>query len=135
MYVVGSGIRETHEDFEKNQVLKLFNLWDPLPHTDQVNHETGVASLIGGKRYGALPGVKLVDVKVFGTSGSTATSNIILGVAAATEHMVKERDKGKKGPFVMNLSLGGGVFLPMDLAVRAAVREGMHVVAAAGNSW
>lgn len=45
-----------------------------------------MASLIGGKRFGSVRGVQLVDVKVFGQFGSTATSRIIMALGEVARH-------------------------------------------------
>lgn len=67
-YVVDSGIRNTHEDFEGRASLG-YNAVKGVEDGDQQNHGTHVASILAGKRYGVAKKATVIDVKVFGSGG------------------------------------------------------------------
>ncbi|GAA3487036.1 S8 family serine peptidase [Streptomyces cremeus] len=106
---------------------------DPM---DDNGHGTHVAGIIAGKAAGKegvtgmAPDARLLAYKVTGADGSGYTSDIVAGIEAAAD---------PANPFpadVINMSLGGpgdGTD-PLGRAASAAVRAGVVVVAAAGNS-
>ena len=107
---------------------------------DEYGHGTHVAGLIGssgassnGKFAGVAPGVKLLALRVLDREGAGRTSAVI----AALEFAVA--NKNRFGIRVVNLSLGHPIYEsaatdPLVQAVEAAVRAGLVVVTAAGNS-
>lgn len=99
--------------------------------TDENGHGTHVAGTIGGRTLGIAPGTELVGVKVFDANGGGPWS----GVLAAMDWVVADaKGKNRVGRSVINMSLGGGKFQPIDDAVTAAVDAGLTVVVAAGNT-
>ncbi|MYT25485.1 S8 family serine peptidase [Streptomyces sp. SID7760] len=106
---------------------------DPM---DDNGHGTHVAGIIAGKAAadggvtGMAPDASLLAYKVIGADGSGYTSDIIAGIEAAAD------PTGPHPADVINMSIGGpgdGTD-PLGHAATAAVRAGVVVVAAAGNS-
>lgn len=115
-------------DLGRNLVEGGHNPVDPLStRTVNPGHGTGAASVaiggLAGKLAGSSPGASLVpircidDVKVFNAAP----------VAAAIHHA------HCIGSHVISLSLGGGPSRAMRHAIRAAIRDDIIVLAAAGN--
>jgi serine protease AprX len=106
---------------------------------DDYGHGTHVAGIIagngsnsGGARSGIAPAARLTVLKVLDGSGRGRISDVIaaLGFVIAHKNVLNLR--------VVNLSVASGVYEsynsdPLTLAALCAVREGIVVVAAAGN--
>ena len=124
-YVVDTGIRLTHTDFE-GRASTGYNF--RLDLGDECNgHGTHVAGTIGGKTYGVAKGVNLVSVRVFPCIGETPDSEIILGL----EWMIRDHLDGE--PAVANMSFSGPINPSLDEAVQNVIDDGISVVIAAGN--
>ena len=98
-------------------------------------HGTAVAAVLGGKNYGAAPGVSLIPVRV----GVGPARDITAATIAAGLEWVQNRVDGapNHAPFIVNMSLGTGAGNPAtDLlltnAVTALNSRGL-VVLSAGN--
>ncbi|HEX3542194.1 MAG TPA: S8 family serine peptidase [Acidimicrobiales bacterium] len=110
------------------------------PFHDGYGHGTFVAGLIagngassGGQYVGEAPDANLISVKVAGSSGKTDLAAVILGVGWVVDHQATDHIS------VLNMSLGAQPFTstvinPLDIAVEAAWRHGVAVVASAGNA-
>lgn len=102
---------------------------NPNPN-DPVGHGTHVA----GDTLQLAPDAKIVAVRVMNDEGQGRPSDIIKGINWAVEN------KDKYGIGIINLSLGGGpdglpyTVDPVNKAVESAIKKGIVVVAAAGNS-
>jgi subtilisin family serine protease len=98
--------------------------------TDPVGHGTHVA----GDVLQMAPDAKIVSIRVMNEQGQGRPSDIIRGIQYAVAN------KDKFGITTINMSLGGeptGVpshLDPLDRAVENAIKKGITVVAAAGNS-
>lgn len=141
--VVDSGIAP-HTALD-SRVIARVNLvsWEGSTSGDPYGHGTHVAGIIGGNtsaaKYvtpafagGSAPGVRLIDVRVLGSTGVGYTSDVIAGIEWAVAN------RTKYGIRVINLSLGHAVsepaaFDPLCQAVARAVQAGVVVVASAGN--
>jgi cerevisin len=131
-YVVDTGIKVEHEEFEGRAVWGAAIAFPKIP-IDTNGHGTHCAGIIGSKTYGVAKGVNLYAVGVMNMLGMGSTSDIIKGLEYVVEqHKIRMIQKGFKGSTV-NLSLGGGQSEAFDLAVNAAVNAGLHVAVAAGN--
>ena len=124
-YVVDTGIRLTHKQFGKRAKSGYDFVDSDKNAKDCEGHGTHVSGTIGGSTYGAAKGVKLVAVRVLDCEGSGWASDIIDGLDWVIAH--------KTGPAVVNMSLGGGAYAPIDAAVERTVDAGILVVVAAGN--
>jgi serine protease AprX len=110
------------------------------PFQDGYGHGTFVAGLIAGdgassngQYSGEAPGANLVSVKVAGADGATNVGSLILALQWAVDNW---QSYGIK---VVNLSFGyrsdlSTAINPLDMAVEAAWRAGITVVASAGNA-
>ncbi len=129
--VIDTGVDCSHPDL-RCRPSDGVNLLDPSsPPMDDNEHGTHVSGIIagngaGGKGLlGVAPRAALVAVKVLDADGAGRLSDIVKGVAWATS----------AGVDVINLSLGGpGESAALKSAVDRALRAGVVVVAAAGNS-
>lgn len=134
-YVVDTGIKTEHEDFEGRAS------WGPsvpFPHlkVDGHGHGTHCAGVIGSKTYGIAKKVELVAVSVMNMLGYGSNSDIIKGLEfVVNDHKekVSTKKKGFKGSTV-NMSIGGGLSESLDLAANAVTKAGLHVAVAAGNA-
>ena len=125
-YVVDTGIRKSHIDFE-GRIGKGFSaISDGHGEDDCQGHGTHVAGTIGGKRFGVAKEVTLHSVRVLGCEGDGAISGVIAGLDWVKANHV--------GPSVVNLSLGGSPSAAIDNAVKSLIRSGVTALIAAGNS-
>ena len=107
--------------------------------SDAFGHGTHVAGLIGGSGAlsggavaGMAPNVRFVVMKVLDAQGQGSTSDVISAIEFATAN------RAALGIDIINLSLGHPPYEsastdPLVLAVEAATRAGIVVVASAGN--
>jgi len=133
VYVLDTGVRTTHTDFE-GRAVPAYDLWyspnkctgtDPKCAADNNGHGTHCAGSIAGSKYGVAKKANIYAVRVLNPRGSY--SGIITAMAWVT-------DNAKK-PALMSMSLGGGgVQQSFIRAVDYAKNSGIAVVVAAGNS-
>jgi len=125
-YIIDTGIYVQHNDFGGRATF-LKNFAGDGQDTDCNGHGTHVAGTVGSGTYGVAKKTSLFAVKVLDCSGSGASSGVIDGILYAAA-----QGKGKKA--VANLSLGGVFSQATNDAAAAAVREGLFLAVAAGNS-
>lgn len=123
-YVVDTGIRVTHEQFEGRAVagFDAFNEGGDDCH----GHGTHVAGTVGGRTYGVARSVDLVAVRVLDCGGSGTTAGVVAGLDWILSNAVR--------PAVVNMSLSGSPSAAVDDAVARLSEAGIPVVVAAGNS-
>ena len=127
VYVIDSGIRRTHQDFQGRAVLDFDVIGDGLNGGDCNGHGTHVAGSIGGAVYGVAKNVQLHSVRVFNCGDKKSSwEMLIAGVDWVTGHHIK--------PAVANMSFGGPAYQAMDDAVQNATAAGVTCVIAAGNN-
>ncbi|KAG5352760.1 hypothetical protein C0989_000699 [Termitomyces sp. Mn162] len=136
VYVIDTGINIKHEEFEGRA---SWGKTIPLNDVDEDGngHGTHCAGTIASRKYGVAKKANVIAVKVLGSNGSGSMSDVVAGVAFASQaaqrkSLLKKRDKMHKGS-VANMSLGGGKSRALDEAVNAAVDGGLHFAVAAGN--
>ncbi|KAL2169109.1 hypothetical protein VTG60DRAFT_6436 [Thermothelomyces hinnuleus] len=127
-YVVDTGIRVTHEEFEGRATFAA-NFIDDVD-TDEQGHGSHVAGTIGGKTFGVAKKVNLVAVKVLGADGSGSNSGVIAGMQFVASNATA---MGLKGRAVMNMSLGGPASRAVNSAINQVEAAGVVPVVAAGN--
>jgi subtilisin family serine protease len=127
-YIIDSGIRATHADFEGRVATGFDALGANGQGKDCNGHGTHVAGTVGGKTYGVAKKVTLVPVRVLNCSGTGSTAQVVAGVDWVTGH----HRPGQ--PAVANMSLGGATSSAVDLAVRNSIKDGISYVVAAGNN-
>lgn len=126
-YVIDTGIRATHAEFGGRVSLDYTAVNDGYGASDCNGHGTHVAGTIGGATWGVAKDVRLHSVRVFGCSGGAAWSTVIGAVDWVTGNHIK--------PALVNMSLGGSSYPPMDDAVRNSVAQGIIYAVAAGNGY
>lgn len=136
-YVIDTGINDRHVEFEgrASKGPKFVKTWiergQTISDEDKDGHGTHCAGTIGSAAYGVAKKVEIIGIKVFNDDASPGATNA--DIISAIEYVVSEYKRhGKKS--VINMSLGGGPSAALDLAVAAAVRSGVVVCVAAGNS-
>ncbi len=125
VYVIDSGIRRTHQEFQGRAVPAFDAINDGQNTNDCNGHGTHVAGTVGGATYGVAKDVRLYSVRVLNCEGRGSTSWIVAGVEWVTANHVK--------PAVANMSLGGGVNQAIDDAVKNSIAAGVTYVVCAMN--
>lgn len=123
-FIIDTGINTKHEDFGGRAVWGT-NTVD-RQNEDCNGHGSHVAGTVGGTKYGIAKGVKLIGVKVLNCEGKGRNSGVIKGIEWAAAQ--------KRGPAVANMSLGSPASQTSDDAVRAAIRKGLVMAVASGNT-
>jgi subtilisin family serine protease len=124
-YILDTGIRRSHGEFGGRAVSGFDFVDNDADASDCNGHGTHVSGTVGGSTYGVAKGVKLVGVRVLDCGGSGTAEGVIAGIDwVAANH---------SGPSVLNLSLAGFAYAPLDDAVEAASAAGVSVVVAASN--
>jgi serine protease AprX len=123
-----------------SRILASVNFADQRSVADPGGHGTHVAGIIAGNGtrsagefVGVAPEANIVDVRVLSSTGSGRISSVVRGIEWVLAHRVTYNIR------VMNLSFGAPTATsyrtdPMSAAVEIAWRQGLVVVAAAGNS-
>ncbi|CCH42753.1 putative secreted protein [Wickerhamomyces ciferrii] len=127
-YVIDTGIAIEHPELE-GRAKRGANFVSNESDGDNAGHGTHVSGLIGSKTYGVAKDVTLVEVKVLDKDGSGSLDTILRGIEWAFKDQKKNGSKA-----VANLSLGSYFSGPINDAVNEAVKGGLAVVVAAGNS-
>jgi len=135
IFVVDTGILASHPDLNVNKTLgRNFTSKDPKAWNDDNGHGTHVAGIIGAVNnnigmMGGSPSANVIPIKVLNKQGSGSYSDII----AAINYIADWKIKNPALPAVLNMSLGGPPFKPLDDAINAIIDKGVSVVVAAGN--
>ncbi|KAH8810546.1 peptidase 1 [Flagelloscypha sp. PMI_526] len=128
VYVIDSGIRTTHQQFEGGRA-RWGATFGPYASADGNGHGTHVAGTIGGTQFGVAKLVSLFAVKVLADDTlSGPWSDIISGINWAVG---QARALGR--PSIISMSIYGSANDAVDNAVTAAINAGIHVVVCAGN--
>lgn len=126
VYVVDTGVRRTSGDL-RGRVRSGVDEVDGGAADDCNGHGTHVAGIIAGTRYGVAKRARIVAVRVLDCDGGGPVARVLKGL----DWVVRDHAAGV--PAVANLSLGGSPSAAVDAAVRALVKDGIVVTAAAGN--
>jgi subtilisin family serine protease len=126
-YIFDTGIRLDHAEFSGRLGAGYNAINTAATANDDQGHGTHVAGTVGGTTYGVAKGVTLIPVKVLNNVGSGTYDQIIAGIDwAVANHTTR--------PAVGNMSLGGGVSVALNDAVRRAITDGIIMCVAAGNN-
>ncbi|KAJ4291462.1 hypothetical protein N0V88_006058 [Collariella sp. IMI 366227] len=126
VYVVDTGIRVTHEEFEGRATFGA-NFVQDSADTDENGHGSHVAGTIGGKTFGVAKKANLIAVKVLGADGSGTNSGVIAGMQFVAEDATAS---GLSGKSVMNMSLGGSKSAAVNAAINNIEAAGVVPVSA-----
>ena len=129
-WIIDTGIDLNHPDLNVNASRgKTFVLRTTTPEDDNGHgtHCAGIVAAIDNAIgvVGVAAGAQVIPIKVLDKRGSGTMSAIIAGVDYVAAN-------GAAGD-VANMSLGGGAYDPLDLAVIALGAKGIFVSLAAGN--
>jgi|GEM_PF-1870822 len=134
--VIDTGIDYTHSDIQCNMWpglgIDIANGDEDPMDDDPLGHGTHVAGLIGACGNNSVGGtgvmpsnVQLMAVKALGGDGSGSLANVVNSISWAVEN----------GADVINMSIEAGRTSPqLTAAVQNAVRNGVVIIGAAGNS-
>lgn len=126
-YILDTGILPNHTEFNTGQVVMAYNAINKTNRAQDDNgHGTAVASVIGGKTVGVANKTMLHSIKVLSSTGSGYTSDIIAGLNWVLTN--------RRGPCLINMSLGGAFSTSLNTAVQNCLNNGIQVVCATGNS-
>lgn len=126
VYIIDSGIRYSHADFQGRAIFGTDFVGDGLQGGDCRGHGTHVAGTVGGAQYGVANAVTLVSVRVFGCTGGTDNATVIAAVDWVTGNRIL--------PAVANMSLVGGFSQITNDAVSNSIASGVVYAIAAGNN-
>jgi len=128
-YIIDTGVLTSHPDFEGRASFGADFTGEG--EGDGNGHGTHCAGTIGAKTYGVAKKANLIGVRVLGSGGSGAWSQVIAGIDWAAKRTTSQ---GRALKSVANMSLGGGSSAAVDQAVEAATKAGLVMAVAAGNS-
>ena len=134
IYILDSGMRLTHEEFEGRAQDMGYDAVDDLTGSnkqgvDDCNgHGTHCAGIAAGKTYGVAKQANIYSSRVLGCDGAGAVSGIIKAI-----DKVIEQSKKRGRPAVLSQSLDVKDSVAQDQAVASAVDAGVVCVSAAGN--
>jgi subtilisin family serine protease len=129
VYVIDTGIRDTHQDFGGRAEGALDLVGDGNGTFDcwfEGGHGNIVAGMIGGTSYGVAKQVEIRAVRIFGCDTGSPDSRTI----AAMDFVAAQAD----GPTVVNMSFNGIQTAAKDEAVDGMVDAGVVPVASSGNN-
>ena len=135
IYIIDTGIRYTHEEFEGRAEYAGFDAIDKLTGSSQQGadcqgHGTHCAGTAAGKKYGVAKKAKIYSLRTLGCSGSGAVSGIVEGM----DFIAKQVDKGvHSGPVVFSMSLGVKASVSLNAAIKRVTEKSIVAVSAAGN--
>ena len=133
VYVMDSGIRYTHEQFDGRVKYPGCDPYDDIEDgenkgRDCNGHGTQVAGIVGGKTVGVAPDVNLYSVRVLGCQLMGTMTSIVAGIECIITH---HNRTGR--PAVINASVFGLKSRTVKSAVKKALEMGIHFVTIAGN--
>ncbi|KAH6991069.1 peptidase S8/S53 domain-containing protein [Ilyonectria sp. MPI-CAGE-AT-0026] len=127
-YVVDTGIRTTHVEFEGRATFGA-NFVDNI-NDDENGHGSHVSGTIAGATFGVAKKANLVAVKVLDANGGGSNSGVLKGMQFVIDDVANKTLTGKA---VMNMSLGGSFSEAINSAIAAIFKAGIVPVVAAGN--
>lgn len=128
VYVIDSGIRLSHVDFEGRATCGWSYYGDECD--DVYGHGTHVAGIIGGRVVGIAKKANLIAVKATGDDGTGSAAAVIASIEWAMKDILAS---GR--PSVINMSIEfRAVVQSVDAAIRQCTSDGIPFVVAAGNS-
>lgn len=129
-YIVGTGIRYTHQEFNGAAVAGYDAVGGVVPPGSDCNgHGTHMAGTVGGQTVGVAKDVTLVSVRVLNCQGSGAYSGILAGINWITQDT---RASGRRS--VVMMSLGSSYNQAFNDAVTASTHANVHYSLPSGSS-
>ncbi|KAI9219106.1 peptidase S8/S53 domain-containing protein [Blastocladiella britannica] len=129
VYILDTGIAVDNVDLQGRAELGPTFAPNTTDSSDGYGHGTFVAGLVGGLKYGVYKAAAMESVRVLGTSGKGDASAVMQGL-----HYVQQQAKQQSSQLtIANMSLGSLYVATVNDVVNAVSRDGVIVVAAAGN--
>lgn len=127
VYVVDTGVRHTHQEFDGRASLGPAFLSEHPGYTsaDCTGHGTNVAGIVGGETYGVAKGVDIVSIRVVDCESGGFSTDATDAVDYITQY--------HSAPAVVNMSVSYEADEALDDAVRNSISAGITYVIAAGN--
>lgn len=125
VYIMDSGIRETHTDFVNAQIIKLYSVTG-TDFVDRNGHGTAMAGVIVGQTCG-ITNATIKVVKIFDPNHSTLQSEFL----DALDAIINDHTENTFGIINASWSIPKNEFIEHKL--RLAIAEGIFVVCASGN--
>jgi len=137
VYIIDTGIRYTHEDFEGRAKYAGYDAIDDQTGSNQQGddcrgHGSHCAGTVGGKTFGVAKRVNLYSARGLDCTGSGAIGGIIKLIDFII-HRQRVNESGR--PAVISESIGIKVSPALDAAVKRATDAGIVVVSSAGNQF
>lgn len=135
IYIIDTGVRYSHEQFEGRAHYSGFDAIDKLTGTDRKGldchgHGTHCAGTAAGKTFGVAKKATIYSVRALGCMGSGAVSGIVQGM----DFIAGKVDNGDHdGPVIFSMSLGVKLSKSLNAAVQRAMEKGIVAVGASGN--
>lgn len=125
IYVLDSGIRQTHTEFTGRILPGAYAIEDGRGVEDCNGHGTHVSGTVAGTTYGVAKAANIVPVRVLDCANAGTVDGIIAGIDWVIAN--------KRARSIANLSLGGPANAALDIAVQNLVASGVTAIVAAGN--
>ncbi|KAK6216286.1 hypothetical protein LQW54_003677 [Pestalotiopsis sp. IQ-011] len=129
LYCLDTGVRITHKEFG-GRALWGANFIDNSPNTDENGHGTHTCATAAGNTVGVDNTTTPIAVKCLDKNSSGTWSGILAAIDWAAGD-AKARKATTRS--VINMSIGGPTFQPLDDLVSNATAAGMTIVVAASN--
>ncbi|KAI0558739.1 serine protease [Gracilaria domingensis] len=134
VYVLDSGIRTTHHEFDNNRAILGPNIRTPgKSSTDCNGHGTHVAALAVGARSGVATKARAIAVKVLDCEGRGSCADILTGMEWVARDSLIRRRRGERSVLVMSVGSTSGACSDTVEAARKLWKAGVFIAAAAGN--
>ena len=139
IYIIDTGVRDTHQDLRGRVFYAGFDAVDVLTGsnksgTDCDGHGTHCAGIAAGSTYGVAKNASIYNLRALDCDGTGAVSGIVLGIDRIIQHHKLQRDSDGGGrPIVISQSLDIPDSASLNKAVEEATEVGVVCVGAAGN--
>lgn len=129
-YVIGTGLRPSHNDFG-GRARSAFDYGNDIgpPRDDCHGHGTQLAGILGGSAFGVAKQVSLVGVRVLDCTGMGTVAAVITGI-----NWVNEDSRRNPGLNVAVMGLGGDKSAAMNDAIAGSVAADVHYSVPAGHT-
>ncbi len=129
VYIVDTGVQGNNPDFAGRMATGIDEVTaNGNPAVDCHGHGTHTAGTAAGSTYGIAKFATIVPVRVLDCTGSGSMTGIIAGL----NWIAANNPVGT--PAVVSMSLGGGVYAPLNAAIASLAASNIISVVAAGNS-
>lgn len=134
VYVLDSGIRITHNEFENNRAVYGMNIRNPDMDADDCNgHGTHVAALAIGRDSGVAKHARAISVKVLDCEGRGSCSDILSGMEWVAANSSWRRERGERSVLIMSVGSTSDACAQTLEAAQVLWESGVFIAAAAGN--